>query len=167
MANPRKRIYWDSCVSLSYINAETGRLAILDAILADSASDKGTTEIYTSTVSQVEVAFAKSEQDNKALDPDVEAQIDELWADRSALKLVEFHEAIAKEARQLIRTAIAGGFGLKPMDAIHLATAKWCQAAEFHTYDDHLLKYSDHLGISIVKPCVQQPALDLPTATSD
>ena len=159
MPSPKRHIYWDAPVWLSYINGDVERLPTLDALLADSSSSNGAIELYTSTVSQVEVAFAKTEQDKKVLDPTVEQQIDELWADRSALKLVELHETITKEARHFIRLAMTRGWGLKPMDAIHLATAKFFQCEEFHTYDERLLKYTNDVGFPIVEPHTQQPKL--------
>lgn len=159
MPNEPVPIYWDAPVWLSYINGEDDRLPVLDAILADSSSDKATVKIHTSTVSQVEVAFAKTEEDNKSLDPDVEEKIDQLWADRNTLQVLEFHAGIGTEARNLMRSAVANGWKLKPMDAIHLATAKSCKAAEFQTYDKHLLKYSGSIGLPIVIPHTQKPRL--------
>lgn len=159
MPNKRQRIYWDADVWLSYINAVPERLSILDALLADSTSDNGLIELCTSALSQVEVAFGKMEQDNMLLDPKIEEKIDKLWADRNAVKLAEYHDGIGIEARQFIRLAISKGWGLKPMDAIHLATAKWFEVIEFHTYDEKLLKYTNEVGFPIVHPHIQQPQL--------
>jgi len=159
MPSQRQRIYWDADVWLSYINGEADRLPMLDALLADSSIPKGNIEIYTSEMSEVEVAFAKSEQDNKVLDPDVEKQIDELWADRDTLKTIEYHHTIGIQARAVIRLAIEKGWQLKPMDAIHLATAKQRQATEFHTYDKRLLKYSNEIGFTIIEPHVIAPRM--------
>lgn len=153
---PRQKVYWDADVWLSYINGEGDRLPVLDALLADSSSPKGNIEIYTSEISEVEVAFAKSEQDNKALDPDVEARIDDLWADRDTVKVVEYHHKLGIEARAIIRLGIEKGWQLKPLDAIHLATAKRFEVAEFHTYDKRLLKYSGDIGFLIVEPHIIQ-----------
>jgi predicted nucleic acid-binding protein len=152
MPSQRHCLYWNADVWLAYVNGEADRLPILDALLADSASPKGNVELYTSVISEVEVAFGKQEQDKKALDPDIEEQIDHLWADRNAVKIVEYHEAIGKEARELMRLGITKGWSLKPLDAIHLATAKHIKCEEFHTYDDRLLKYSNEVGFPIVKP---------------
>ena len=132
---------------------------MLDALLADSSSPKGNIEIYTSEISVVEVAFAKAEQDKKALDADVEKQIDELWADRDTLKVVEYHHTISIGARTMIRLAVEKSWQLKPMDAIHLATAKQHQVTEFHTYDKALMKYSNEIGFTIIEPHVIQPRL--------
>ena len=134
-------------------------MPILDALLADSSSPKGNIELYTSQMSEVEVAFAKSEQDNKALEPDVENQIDALWADRDTLKVVEYHHTIGMKARMIIRLGIEKGWQLKPMDAIHLATARLLEVTEFHTYDQRLLKYSNDVGFPIVEPHIIQPRM--------
>ncbi|MBI4289627.1 MAG: PIN domain-containing protein [Chloroflexi bacterium] len=159
MPNQRQRLYWDANVWLSYINAIPDRLPVLDASLADSASSNGSIELCTSALSQVEVAYGRLEQDKFALDPGVEGKIDKLWADRNAVKVVEYHDGIGAEARQLIRMAIPKGWSLKPLDAIHLATAKWFKAAEFQTYDTRLLKFSNELGLPILQPHAQQGRL--------
>jgi predicted nucleic acid-binding protein len=159
MSNSRLKVYWDADVWLSYINGEANRLPTLDALLADSSSPKGNIELYTSQMSEVEVAFGKTEQDNKALDGDIEKQIDALWSDRDTLKVVEYHHTIGIEARRIIRLGIEKGWKLKPMDAIHLATAKFLEVAEFHTYDKRLLKYSNEIGFPIVEPQIIQPRM--------
>lgn len=157
--NQKQRIYWDADVWLSYINGEAERLPVLDALLAESSSPKGNIELYTSELSEVEVACAKSEQDNKVLDPEVERKIDELWADRDTLKIVEYHHSIGIEARKIIRLKIERGWSLRSIDAIHLATAKLNQVTEFHTYDKRLLKYSNEIGFLIAEPHVIAPRM--------
>jgi hypothetical protein len=107
----------------------------------------------------VEVAFAKIEQDGKALEHDIEQKIDALWAPGSPVKLVEFHFGIAIEARAIIRAGLAAGWKLKPKDAIHLATARMSSCKEFHTYDAGLGKYSDIVGLKIGPPLASQLAL--------
>lgn len=133
------RIYWDANVFLSYINGSPAeRLPVLDALL-DSAS-AGEIEIVTSAISIAEVAFARIEQTKRALDPDVEAAIDSLWSDRRTVKLADVHELIAREARTVMRSAVARGWSLKPLDAIHLASARRLGVAQFHTYDRQLVR---------------------------
>ncbi len=155
----RQKIYWDSCVWLSYINAIADRLPILDGLLADSASEHGNIEIYASSLSQVEVAFAAAEQLKQALDSAVEEKIDQLWADRDTVKLIEYHDGIGREARRLMRLAITRSWQLKPYDAIHLATAKAMQVAEFHTYDKDLSKFADDVGVPITQPHTMMPRM--------
>jgi len=133
MANVPRRLYWDACVFLSYINRHPGRIGTLDKLMADGA--KGELEILTSTISNVEVAYGIQEQTQKALDPAVEANIDKLWNATSFIKLVEFHALIAQRARTLMRDGIPYGWKLKPGDAIHLATASsGLEIVEFNTY---------------------------------
>ena len=149
MAEQPKLIYWDADVFLSYINGVTDRLSHLDPLLEQSGKD---IQIITSTISVVEVAFGKMEQDKRALDEEVEYKINTLWATKSPVKLIEFFPNIAERAKGLMRHSMTQGWSLKPMDAIHLGTAHNQGCAEFHTYDEALSKFSIHLEMSIMKP---------------
>ena len=155
-------IYWDACAFLSYINGNPERTPVLDALLHDSAN--GTINIYTSAISQIEVAFAASEQQRRALDPEQESKIDSLWNDPDAIVTVEFQYEIGRLARTLIRDAIPRGWSLKPLDAVHLATAQWLLSmgfslSEFHTYDRGLDKYSEIVGLKVCRPYTPQPKM--------
>lgn len=158
---PALALYWDANTFLSYINGDAGRLPTLDALLERAAA--GDTAIYTSALSQVEVAFAATEQLQRALDPQTEQRIDQLWADPKAIT-VEYHIGIGRQARSLMRNAITEGRSLKPMDAIHLATALWLRqtgipVAEFQTYDRNLIGYAAIDGVTICEPHIIQPNL--------
>lgn len=154
MVSGRRRIYWDSDVWLSCVNGYPDRLPVLETLLADSRASLADIELLTSTVAQTEVAFALTERESQTLDPEVEAKIDSLWTDKRAITLVEYHTAIAREARGLIRLGIEHQWQLKPLDAIHLATARWLGVREFHTYDRKLRRYSEQVGFSIMEPYV-------------
>ncbi len=78
--------------------------------------------------------------------------IEALLNDYNVVTLVEFHELIGRQARALMREAIKDGWNLKPMDAIHLATAMNEGVPAFHTYDKPLTKYSQVTGITIGEP---------------
>lgn len=156
-------VYWDACVFLSVVNRIPERLPDLEAMM--DAASKGDLRIYTSTLSKVEVAFAAGEQTKGTLDPAVEAQIDELWGTGSPVKMVEFHDVLASDARQLIRDALPKGWSLRPADAIHLATAARHRVSEVHTYDTPLLKYKDLIGIPILHPKAQAPMMSLQAPT--
>jgi predicted nucleic acid-binding protein len=105
----------------------------------------------------VEVAFALHEKTKGVLDSAIENKIDALWTDRYAVKLIEFHEGIARDARTRIRGAVASGMsGLKPADAIHLASARTLKVAEFHTYSGDLPRFASLTGLSIVEPFAQE-----------
>ena len=157
-----ERIYWDSCVPLSYVNGVPDRLPTIDELLRHARREE--LELVTSVLSITEVAFAASEQAGGALDPEVEENIDSLWSPDSPIALVEFHDLIAREARGLIRQGIGQDWGkLKPADAIHLATARRLEVDRFHTYDDRLLKWNGVAGFPVTRPEVAQGMLDVGT----
>ena len=157
MPDEPKTIYWDSNCFLSYMNEIAGRFEILTDLLQKSLA--GDVRIYTSNLSQVEVAFSSLERERQTLYPEVESQINELWSDRRPINSVEFNVSIGLAARGLIRGSVARGWSLKPLDAIHLATAQWlpnlgAQVDEFHTYDGGLARYSPIVGFPISEPRV-------------
>lgn len=81
------RIYWDTCVFLSYINGIADRLATVDELL--NRARAGHFELLTSSLSHAEVAFASIEKENGQLDPAIEESIDELWRPGSPIRTVE------------------------------------------------------------------------------
>jgi predicted nucleic acid-binding protein len=154
--NPQK-IYWDACVFLAFINGDAGRVDTIEQLLDEATA--GAFELFTSTVSQVEVAFGKAEQDGTAPDETTLTAIEALWLPDSPVTLVEFHRLIATDARDLVRAAHFDGTRLTPLDAIHLASAQRVGASEFHTYDGTLLKFSGCPGLTIREPWTPTPRL--------
>lgn len=162
MPDAEPDIYWDANPFLSYVNGYPDRLPTLDALLDKSVG--GTFKLYTSALSQVEVAFATSEQRRRSLDPAEEQKIDSLWSAPGVVEIVEYHDGIGQQARALMRDAITHGWSLKPMDAIHLATAQWLldygyEVAEFHIYDRSPDKYGPIVGFRICEPYIVQLGL--------
>jgi predicted nucleic acid-binding protein len=151
------RIYWDACVFLSYVNEYPDRVGDIESLLAEAERDE--VELVTSTASIVEVAFGATEQQGRALDAETELKINSLWEPAAPVKLVEFHRLIAQEAQALMRSGIPEGWSLKPMDAIHLCTARRMNADAFHTYDDKLDKWSARVGFPVVRPNPTSPQL--------
>jgi hypothetical protein len=88
------------------------------------------------------------------LDEETEAKIDKLWHPDSVIKTVEIHELITRNAKDLMRQIMPLGYSLKPGDAIHLVTAQFASATEFHTYDHRLFKFQQYLGFGIGYPHV-------------
>lgn len=107
----------------------------------------------------VEVAFAKVEQDHKALDEDTEEEIKKLWEPTSPIQLVEFFPLLGREAKGLMRQSLTRGWSLKPLDALHLVTARRLAATVFHTYDETLFKYSELARFPIEPPQASDPEL--------
>jgi hypothetical protein len=91
----------------------------------------------------------------------VVAAIDALWANRSAVRLVEFDQLIAREARRLLRVSLEVGRGLKPMDSIHLATAALMRGADCHTTDIRLQAWSNDLSFPVREPWTETPRLGI------
>lgn len=164
MANKvSQRIYWDSSVFLAYFNNEAERKPVLDALLEEVEKSNGQKKIYSSMLAKVEVAFVTYEKRHGNLDPAIAEQIDAFWEDDSVIQLVEFHDEIASSARNLIREGLPKGWGLKPIDSVHLATASWLGVDELHTYDlDHFKKYEPLLELTVCEPYAAQPKLPMP-----
>ncbi|MCU1487938.1 MAG: OppA [Actinomycetia bacterium] len=153
------RVYWDSCVFVAYIGGEPDRARNVADLLEDAAERR--IEIITSTATIVEVAYATSEKAG-GLDPLIEDNINALWGDSSPVSLVEFHDALAVKARDLIRYSLSEGWSLKPYDAIHLATAQHHGAKALHTYDlTSLKKYAGKVGCAVVEPESEYPRLSI------
>ena len=155
-------ICWDSSAFLSYVNEVPDRIQTLETLLERSAS--GEVDLYTSAISHVEVAFGASEQLRGRLDLEIERRIDSLWADSNVVVAVEYQSLIGRVARDMMREAVTRGWGLKPLDAIHLATAQWLfntgtEIEEFQTYDVRLTRYASIVDFRICEPYNPQPKM--------
>jgi predicted nucleic acid-binding protein len=166
MPGKLRLLYWDSCVFLSYINADPGRIDTLDAILDEIYKSNGEMKIVTSILTKIEVAGAAIEYSTRILSSAVEQKIDALWNDESVIGLIELHDGIAMRARELMRQALTQGWSLKPPDAIHLASAQWLGVEELHTYDDKLPRYGTMIGCKICEPYITQLRLNLDSGTT-
>lgn len=158
---PSRRIYWDANCFLAYINGEADRLPMLDALFEEAR--RGEIAIVTSMVSLTEVAYEASEKESRQLSQRAEASIDALFDDRSVVSMVEYHQFVARDARRLIRQALAERWRLQPMDAIHLATALDARADEVHTYEAQTRRsrWASLIGIPVGAPSGANLRLDL------
>lgn len=158
MPDAPTRYYWDANVFLTYIHQVPERTPDLDALL-DAARD-GKIEIFTSTLSIVEVAFGAEEELGGNMSGEIESAIEKLWVSPSPIKLVDFSPLIGRIARKLIRQARERGWSLKPADAIHLATAQQMAVTRFHTYEKGKLdKYELIIGFTVEEPRAAEPQL--------
>ncbi len=157
MPEQLRRVYWDACVFLSYVDEDPDRVQDIQTLLDEAR--RGEIEIVTSTASIVEVAFGAAERSRSVLSADTEAKINRLWEPASPVNMVEFHTLIAEAAQKLMRNGIPEGWSLKPMDAVHLATARRMRVDAFHTYDDRLKKWVAKVGYPIGEPDPASPTL--------
>lgn len=144
-----RRIYWDANTFLDELNPDSTHSRRLTELL--SRSTAGELEIITSNLTIVEVAFSPAEAAARALDPEEDARIRARWTDPQTVTITPFNDAIALNARSLMRAALAIGAGLKPADAVHLATAVWAEADVLHTYDRRLQSAARRLQVIAVE----------------
>jgi predicted nucleic acid-binding protein len=135
------RIYWDSCVFLSYFSKNyPDRYTNIQTILDEVEASKDSLKIVTSVLAKAEAAYIAEEKTDPADYPNMEAQFDKLWLNTHLVELVEVHDDIALQARSLTRTAFVNGWRrLRANDAIHLGTAVWMmkhvEVVAFQTYN--------------------------------
>lgn len=147
----RERIYWDSCVFIDCIQETADRIKILESIV--EAAKSGEVRILTSTLAIAEVVRCEPD---RALSKD------------DADKIKAFFENDFISVRQLDRETaelaadISRQYGLKPPDAIHVATAIKHKCQVLNTYDGRnkkkkgkLLKYDGQIGVPPLK--IQEP----------
>lgn len=151
MPDQRRYLYWDASIFLHYLGEDRDMLRTLDRIV-EAVESSGSMRIATSVLSVTEVAFALREQRSSALSSAFEARLDALWSDVDSVHLASFDVAIARLARTLIRAAVGDGRSLKPIDAVHLATASSVGAEFLLTTDQRLIKRGREAGIAIGMP---------------
>lgn len=143
------RRLWDSCVVLGYLSGQREIKSDCDLIVAQA--ERGELEIVVSTIAQAEVAYLSGLQADEA-----EARIVEFFSQRYIVTAA-FDISLTKTVRRLIREYK----GLKPFDAIHVATALQWQIPIMETTDADLLKMNINEGIPkliIRPPAYQGPA---------
>lgn len=164
MANSPKRLAWDSCIWISYIQEEAvvlpngateNRATMCRDVL--QAAEKGTVEIVVSAIALVEVIGR-----NKTAGFDDQKVRD--FFDNDYILLVSADKDVSDFARKLM---LAGHPKLRPADAIHVATACIADADELHTFDAALLALDgkidrkDGTRLRIRKPKVPAPPAPL------
>jgi predicted nucleic acid-binding protein len=159
-ANPR-RIYFDACVFLAFVGNEEGRADTVQALLDEAR--RGEIEIVTSVLSIAEVAFGAHERDHGLTEAGEEA-IEQLWTPASPVTLVDVSQAVARNARNIIREAKTQGLGgIQGADAVHLATARMVGCDEIFTYegDARRTRWQAITGIAVSEPATNTPQLDI------
>lgn len=149
MTTESQLVYLESSVFIALINGEAGRVDMCRAALADA--EAGTTRAFTSAVTIAEVVRPKG----GTVSPEIEAKLDAFFR-HPWLHVAWVDRRVAEEARNMVRV-----FGLRPLDAIHVATAKLYGAARLFTYDGQILAIRDEVPGMIVSEPTGQLRLDV------
>lgn len=162
MSSPSSAVpqyYWDSCVFLSYLENDPDRVSHIESFFNKAVARD--IQIVTSTLSVTEVAYTSYEKAARLLQSEEEQRVEGLW--HSPVVLVEYHRTIATKARELIRASFeTHGPTLKPLDAIHAATASQHNVQAFHTYDKRLTRALGPLvPFAVCEPLAEQLSIAL------
>lgn len=144
--------YWDACPFCAVFNKESGRVENCRQVL--KSAESGEIRIVTSALTVAEVVRV---QDMARLPREKEGILHDFFQHEFII-VVSVDWFVSTRARRLIFDYPT----LKPMDAIHLATAIKGKAFEMHTYDKSLLDLTEKIGVPpmpIRHPSIPQPPL--------
>lgn len=151
-----KKVCWDSCAFLSYIEGTKGRIKCLREVFQEAVNKE--IELCASSICITEVAFTAAERAG-GLSEKTERVINKLWSPGSPIRVIDYSQLVARKAQKLLRHTLKSKLKLKPLDAIHIATAMQSHATELHTYDENLYPWSECSGVKIMKPKAFQQML--------
>jgi predicted nucleic acid-binding protein len=136
------KVYWDSVVFIDLIEQTPGRIERIRPLVESAINDK--LIIVTSAFTMAEVVKLKN---LNLLDEDAERRVTEFF-ENQYLSIRNVDRFVAEAARPIVRK-----HGVKPPDAIHLATAILSKVAVLHTFDEPLLKLDGKIdGLPIKEP---------------
>jgi len=127
--------YWDSACFLAWLQEEKGRVDECRGVIR--AAEKGNVQLVTSALTLAEVLWLKG-------NPRIPADRSELVEDffrQEYIKVRAVDRFTSERARRLV-----WDHGIKPKDAIHVATAIHAKIPLLETFDDDLEKFSGKLG---------------------
>ena len=146
------RLYWDTSVFICFLSeGEQERRRICEDVLY--AAKDGKAEIVTSMFTLVEVIRPKAIKYPKPLTDDQVSKLHSMFC-WSWLKKIQVHEQLALRASDLARAS-----GLKPIDAIHAATAIAEKCDELQQWDRDFAKVADLINVTSPKYIAQLPLL--------
>jgi hypothetical protein len=128
-------IYWDSDTFLGWLQSEAGKAELCEGTLL--RADAGEVLIVTSTLTIAEVLWMK----NAPPIPKDRADIVRKFFRRSSMRLRNVTRVVSESAQELV-----WDHGVRPKDAIHVATALEVKVQALETFDDGLLKKSGIIG---------------------
>ncbi len=142
MPNPPKLIYWDSDVFISRFQKWPGRIDVLRKFT--DAAERNEINLVVSTFSLTEIAKVPGLYGDPAKDkPLKEKQLAKVSAyfENDYIVVRPLTVDIAEMAREYVCK-----HGIKPGDAVHVATAIYWNVPLLHSYDERLCKRNGLIG---------------------
>lgn len=130
-----EKIYWDSDCFLGHFQAEEGKAEKCDGVL--QRAERGDVLIVTSALTLAEVLWMRG---GPKLPKD-KAELVQKFFRRSYIRVYNVTRKIAESAQGHVWDN-----GIKPKDAIHVATAVHLKADALETFDHHLISKSGTVG---------------------
>jgi predicted nucleic acid-binding protein len=132
---PVELIYWDSDAFLGWLQAEPGKADLCAGTL--KRADLGEVVIFTSALTIAEVLWMRG----APIIPQEKAEIVRKFFKRSYIRVRNVTRAASESAQDLV-----WNHGIKPKDAIHVATALDAKVAALETFDEGLLRKNGLVG---------------------
>lgn len=155
-----EKIYWDSDCFLGHFQAEAGKAEKCDGVL--QRAERGEVLIVTSALTLAEVLWMRG---GPRL-PKEKAVLIQKFFRRSYIRVYNVSRKISEAAQVHVWDD-----GIKPKDAIHVATAVHLNADALETFDKDLIGKSGKVGsplLLIREPqAAAQGRLDLPEPKQD
>ena len=147
------RCYWDSDCFLGWLQEEPDKVGKCDDVLG--LAERGQIEIITSALTLAEVLMLRPKD---ALPETRRARVEGLFA-KSFIHTMPVTRRVGESARDLV-----WDLGIRPKDAIHVASALAAKVRVLNTFDTGLISKSGSIGtppLIIERPTVAQPELGL------
>ncbi|WP_413873549.1 type II toxin-antitoxin system VapC family toxin [Albidovulum sp.] len=134
-----EKIYWDSDCFLGHLQAEAGKVAKCAGVL--QRAERGDVLIVTSALTLAEVLWMR----NAPRLPKDKALMVRRFFRRSTIRVYNVSRKISESAQDLV-----WGHGIKPKDAIHVATALHLGVDALETFDVELINMSGTVGTPLL-----------------
>jgi predicted nucleic acid-binding protein len=144
-------VYWDSDCFLGWLQEEEGKQASCNQVLLEC--EAGNIRIITSSLTLAEVLMIRGKPSLTQTD----AEKVRNFFKQPYISVRSVTRVLAENAREIVWS-----HGIKPKDAIHVATALAANLTTLHTFDVPLIKKSGEVGappLRIERPSVVAPRM--------
>lgn len=159
MPKSPQRIYWDACSWIAYIQKEMpgGKSKV-----TEKRFDMCRQTLIRATAGEIEIATSAATLSEVCKPGKTGSPVANLAAffNQPYILVVDVDKRVGMRAQGL---QLAGISGLKPFDALHVASAQIANADFFHTFDKRLLDLSGQLNCDDGKPLkIVKPTEEIP-----